>query len=116
MSVQRLLRWVFWAAVVSTFVVATLPKPLHVPGEPSDKVQHILGFMVLAILGSAAYARVSALKLVIALAVFGALIEMAQMIPALHRDAELLDWVADVTAVAVVLLAVRAWHYFVRKA
>lgn len=113
---QRVLRWVFWAAVAFTFVVATLPRPIHLPGEPSDKVQHILGFTVLTMLGAAAYARTSALRIVLGLAAFGALIEATQAIPALHRDAELLDWVADVIAVAVVLLTVRAWQHFTRKA
>ena len=42
--------------------------------------------------------------------IFGALIEVAQSIPALHRDCDILDWAADTTAVMVALalcLAVR---------
>lgn len=109
MPLQRWLRFAFWAAVTVTFVVAIWPKPLHVPGEPSDKVQHILAFIMLASLAVAAYPLGSAVRVAAGLALFGALIEATQAIPALHRDAELLDWVADVSAVAAVLLAAWAW-------
>lgn len=109
---QRWLRLAFWAAIAITFVVATLPKPIELPGQPSDKIQHILAFAFLAALGAAAYARTTAWKLIAALAVFGGLIELTQMVPALHRDAEVLDWIADIAAVIVVLLVVRAWQRF----
>jgi len=105
--VQRLTRVALWGAVVFTFVMATLPKPPHLPGDPDDKVQHILAFACLTALASIAYARASAWRLALPLAVFAALIEVTQMIPALNRDAELMDWIADMTAIAVVLLAVR---------
>jgi VanZ family protein len=40
------------------------------------------------------------------LSAFGALIELIQLIPALHRDAELMDWAADTAAAGAVLLIV----------
>ncbi len=85
------------------FVMAILPKPVALPGDPSDKVQHIVAFLVLAALASLAYPRVHKLKLGVGLSIYGALIEFTQMIPALNRDAELLDWIADTVAAAVVL-------------
>jgi hypothetical protein len=106
---QKLLRIAFWCALTVAFVLAVLPHPPILPGEPSDKIQHILAFTTLALLGSAAYPRLSALKLLAGLSAFGALIELVQSIPELHRDAELLDWVADTTAVVVVLVAVGGW-------
>ena len=107
---RRALRAIFWLAVTVAFVVALWPKPIMVPGAPSDKIQHIMAFLFLTALGSAAYPRGAALKLALGLAGFGALIEIVQSIPALNRDAELLDWIADVAAVAVVLLAVGLWR------
>ncbi|HEX8532706.1 MAG TPA: hypothetical protein VF662_00900 [Allosphingosinicella sp.] len=104
MTIRRLLPYVFWAAMLFGFVMAILPKPPTLPGEPSDKVQHILAFIVLAALASLAYPRLSPLKIGLGLAVYGALIEFTQMIPALHRDAELLDWIADVAAASIVLI------------
>ena len=107
---RRALRAIFWLAVTVAFVVAIWPKPIMVPGAPSDKIQHIMAFLFLTALGSAAYPRGAALKLALGLAGFGALIEIVQSSPALNRDAELLDWIADVAAVAVVLLAVGLWR------
>src|SRR3712207_3959914 len=86
------------------FVMALLPKPVALPGNPSDKIQHILAFLVLAALASLAYPRANPLKVGIGLSAYGALIEFAQMIPALNRDAELLDWLADTIAAAIVLI------------
>ncbi len=100
---RRLLPYAFWAAMLFGFVMAILPKPVALPGNPSDKVQHILAFLVLAALASLAYPRVHKLKVGIGLSAYGALIEFAQMIPALNRDAELLDWIADTVAAAIVL-------------
>lgn len=99
----------FWAAALFALVMALLPHPPHVPGDPSDKVQHAVAFAVLGLLGSFAFPRLSTLRLVIALSLFGAFIEVAQAIPALHRDSDPLDWAADTIACGIVLLAVRWW-------
>ena len=99
-----------WAAAVFAFVMAVVPHPPQVPGEPNDKVQHIIAFATLALLGSFAYPRTTLTRLLIGLSLFGALIEIVQAIPALHRDSDVLDWLADTAAVIIVLLAVRWWR------
>jgi VanZ family protein len=90
--------------------MAILPHPPEVPGQPNDKVQHIAAFATLTLLGSFAYPRAGLFKLLAGLSLFGALIEIVQAIPALHRDSDVLDWLADTVAVAVVLLIVRWWR------
>ncbi len=100
---QRLLIILFWSATLFALVMASLPKPPRVPGDPSDKVQHIIAFMTLAALAAAAYPRTPLLRIGLGLCAFGALIELIQMIPALNRDAELADWLADTLAAALVL-------------
>ena len=85
--------------------MAVLPHPPHVP--TGDKVQHMAAFATLAALGTFGYPRLAPLRLAAGLCAFGALIEVTQMIPVLHRDAELSDWLADTLAVTVVLVAVR---------
>ena len=90
--------------------MAVVPHPPQVPGEPNDKVQHIAAFATLALLGSFAYPRTALTRLLVGLSVFGALIEVVQAIPALHRDSDVLDWLADTLAVIVVLLIVRWWR------
>jgi len=100
-------RLIFWAAAAFAFVMAVIPHPPHLPGEPNDKVQHIAAFATLGLLGAWAYARAALLRLAIGLSLFGALIEGVQAIPALHRDSDVLDWLADTVACGIVLLLVR---------
>jgi len=107
---SRASRITFWAAACFAFVMAVIPHPPEVPGEPNDKVQHIIAFATLALLGTFAYPRGSLLKLLVGLSLFGAFIEAVQAIPALHRDSDVLDWLADTVAVIVVLLVVRWWR------
>jgi len=99
-------RAAFWAAVCFAFVMAVLPHPPEVPGEPNDKVEHIVAFATLALLGSFAYSRTSLLRLLAGLSLFGAFIEVVQAIPVLQRDSDIWDWVADTAAVATVLTLV----------
>jgi VanZ family protein len=96
-------RATFWAAAIFSFVMAVLPHPPQVPGEPNDKVEHVVAFATLAILASFAYPRAALVRLLASLSAFGALIEVVQAIPALQRDSDVKDWIADTAAVAVVL-------------
>lgn len=107
----RPLRYLFWAALLFTLVMALLPLPPQEPGQSYDKVQHILAFVALTVMGRAAYLRSPWSPLLIGLAIFGALIEFAQMIPVLERDPELLDWIVDCAAVGATALIL---HFFVR--
>jgi VanZ family protein len=104
---SRSARALFWAAACFAFVMAVLPHPPQVPGEPNDKVQHIVAFATLSLLGSFAYPRTALLRLLAGLSLFGAFIEVVQAIPVLHRDTDVLDWLADTVAVVVMLLIVR---------
>lgn len=96
----------FWSAAIFAFVMAVLPHPPQIPGSPSDKFQHILAFAILAGLAAAAYRGTPLILLGIQLSIFGAVIELVQLIPALNRDADWVDWLADtVAATAILLLA-----------
>ena len=105
-SARRLaiLRLAFWAAAIFALVMAAVPHPPQLPGAPSDKIQHILAFLVLGGLAALAYPVSSSILLGVGLSLFGALIELVQVIPALHRDSDPVDWIADTIAAAVVLL------------
>ena len=100
-------RLLFWSAAIFAFVMAVVPHPPHVPGEPNDKVQHVIAFATLGALGAWAYFRAPLIRIAIGLSLFGALIEVVQAIPALHRDSDVLDWVADTVACGLVLLLIR---------
>jgi VanZ family protein len=97
-------RLLFWAAATFAFVMAVLPHPPELPFESSDKLQHVAAFATLALLGAWAYAAAALLQLLLELSLFGAAIELIQAIPALHRDSDLNDWIADTLACGVVLL------------
>lgn len=107
-------RLLFWAAVVFAFVMAILPHPPEVPGQPNDKVQHMIAFAMLGLLGIWAYANAALLHLLAGLSLFGGLIEIVQGIPALHRDRDVKDWIADTVACGAVLLIVH-WRRSRRK-
>jgi len=107
--VKTLSRLLFWTATTFAFVMAVMPHPPELPGHPSDKIQHILAFLVLATLGRLAYPEMRKRELLLGLAAFGALIEMVQAIPALHRDSDPYDWVADVAAALTVFVIVWLW-------
>lgn len=110
MKLATMAKPLFWAAAVFAFVMAVLPHPPEVPGHPSDKVQHVMAFLTLGFLGSWAYAATSPWQLLIRLSLFGAFIELVQAIPVLHRDSDVLDWLADTVACGLALLIVGWWR------
>ena len=99
----RLLRLAFWAALLFAFVMAVLPQPPQIPGEPSDKLLHVTAFAVLAFLAPLAYRAAPMLRIGLLLSAFGALIEIVQLVPSLHRDGDWIDWVADTAALSAML-------------
>jgi len=111
MSKERrltILRVIFWIAIVLSFLAAINPQPPQLPGAPSDKVQHISAFLLLGALAFVAFPASRPLTLLIGLSAFGAIIEFTQMIPALHRDGDVMDWVADTVAAAAILIVLRS--------
>jgi VanZ family protein len=102
--VERLFQLLFWMAVSFAFVMASLPQPPSLPGNPSDKQLHMLAFLVLASLAASAFPRVSLFKIFLGLAAFGGAIEIVQAVPALGREASWLDWLADLVAAAAALI------------
>ena len=72
----------------------------------------LLAFGTLAILAAAAYPAAELLRIGERLSFVGALIEVLQSIPVLHRDCEAMDWVAD----TVVIVGVLAIVHLARRA
>ena len=111
---RRLAMIAFCAAVLFAVTMALLPKPPKFAGDEfGDKFHHIVAFAVMTGLGLMAFAWKNRWRLAERLSFLGAMIEVAQAIPALHRDCDVRDWVADTLAiVAVTLIAtllVRRW-------
>lgn len=109
MSVSRSVwQGLFFAALVFTLVMAWLPHPPAVPGNPNDKVQHIAAFASLSVLGASAFPTFPLARLGERLSFLGAIIEVVQAMPVLHRDCDVRDWIADTLAVVVMLIIVGA--------
>ncbi|WP_174287371.1 hypothetical protein [Sphingomonas bacterium] len=103
----------FWrvaliAAILVAVTMALLPKPPHLPIDQfGDKFEHMLAFATMAILAALAYPTEPLFRIGERLSFLGALIEVCQSIPALHRDCDIRDWAADTVAIIVVLFIVR---------
>lgn len=104
---QRAARIAFVFAACLSFVMAVLPHPPAIPGQPSDKIMHMLAFATLGALAAHGFRPRSVLTLFLGLTGFGALIELVQAIPALNRDSEVVDLLADMGAALVALALVR---------
>ena len=110
MTFDQYWRPLFWAAALFAFVMAILPHPPHVPGGPSDKIQHVIAFATLGLLGARAYRDLSWLRMLVGLSLFGGLIELVQAIPSLNRDSDPIDWLADTVAASAALLLAGWWR------
>ncbi|MBC2665969.1 hypothetical protein H7F51_10565 [Novosphingobium flavum] len=108
MTAERFQSWargLFWLAMAGATTLAVMPRQPVLPTDVlGDKFNHMLAFTVMAVLAFLGWPAVSRLKVVFRLSVLGALIEVVQAIPAVHRDSDARDWVADTVAVLVVAL------------
>lgn len=101
--IRRVAAVLFWIALAGATTLAIMPQPPRLPtDELGDKFHHILAFATLAALAAAAWPQAPRLRVIERLSFLGALIEVVQSVPALHRDCDIRDWVADTLAVAVV--------------
>jgi VanZ family protein len=89
----------FAVALVASLVGALWPDPSSDQIFKSDKVLHMVAFATLAVFAVFSFPRANLIKLAIGLSIFGALIEVFQGLPVIGRDADAMDWVADMTGV-----------------
>lgn len=105
---RTLFRFVLAVAIAFAVTMALTPEPPSLP--IGDKWQHMAAFGVLTMLAAFAYPETPLLRIGERLSFLGAMIEVTQSIPALHRDCDILDWVADTTVIVAVLLVVSLWR------
>jgi hypothetical protein len=102
-------RSAFAGALVVTLVMALLPQPPKLPIDSwGDKAEHSLAFVTLTILACASFPRAPLVRIGERLSFLGALIEILQAMPAIHRDCDIYDWMTDTLAIIVVLAIVAA--------
>ncbi len=102
------LRCALVAAIVFAVTMALLPKPPEMPIDRfGDKFGHMLAFATMALLAALSFPTARLFRIGERLSFLGAMIEVLQSIPALHRDCDIHDWLADTLAITVVLVIVR---------
>lgn len=106
---QPFFRAAFFVSLVFTLYMALDPAPMPTPTLDSygDKVEHMLAFVTLTGLARLGWTRAPDWLLLERLSFIGALIEVFQAIPSLHRDCDWHDWVADTLAILATLVAIR---------
>lgn len=95
MLAERVFSLLFWLTVAIAVVLASLPSPIALPGNPSDKLLHALAFFVLASLAVFAFPRARIGILLLGLGALGGAIELIQGTTQIGRQASWLDWLAD---------------------
>lgn len=99
-------RIAFWAALVFAVFMALDPRPPAIGVEAfGDKAQHMLAFLVLTALAQAGFDRTPRWRIAERLSFTGAMIEVMQALPILHRDCDIRDWIADTVMVVLVTVA-----------
>ncbi len=98
-----LARGAFFAALLFTFYSAVIPPSHALQLVPWDKAEHFIAFYALTGLAAAAFPRSSLFLIAGLLSGFGALIEIVQGTPLVHRDMDFWDWVADTLAIGAAL-------------
>jgi VanZ family protein len=111
---RRAIQAVFVLAAAVAFLAAIAPAGDAPRLVPWDKAEHFIVFYVLTGLAAASFPRAPLWLVGVMLSGFGALIEITQAIPFIHRDCDYHDWIADTLAVAAViaptiLVRWRAW-------
>ena len=106
---RRLFVIAFWLAAAFAYVQAILPAGEAVNLSWWDKLNHMIAFFTITFLARAAYPRLSVPWMFGLLAAFGAMIELSQAVPLVHRDAEWDDWFADCAAILAGLVV--AWPF-----
>ncbi|HET9628632.1 MAG TPA: hypothetical protein VFP14_04025 [Novosphingobium sp.] len=108
---EQFARVLFWLALLGAVGLALMPHPPQLPTDRlGDKFNHMLAFATLAALAALGWPQMERLRVVERLSFLGALIEVMQAMPALHRDCDIRDWAADTVAIVAVtaLFALRA--------
>jgi len=102
----------FAIALIVTLVLALLPHPPSPLGTMWDKYQHMLAFGSLTLLAAFAFPAAPLPLIGERLSFLGAMIEVAQAMPVIHRDCDIFDWIADTAAVVIVMLVI---HFVMRQ-
>jgi len=98
MGILGLFRFLFFVMLGAILVIALLPNSMAVALFASDKLNHLLAFFVLSFSSRVLWPRTNAILVFGLLAMYGGSIEIFQWALGFGRDADWLDFAADVLA------------------
>ena len=70
---------------------------------PWDKAEHFSAFFALTACALVAFPKAGLGRIAAGLSAFGAVIELIQALPFVHRDGDVRDWIADTVAIGAVV-------------
>ena len=100
-----MLRIFFWLLLGVILAISIMPSEDAPTVFTNDKLNHILAFFVLSFMARLLWPRVNSAILFSMLAVFGGSIEILQLVLETGRDADWMDFAADVLAIIFGLLS-----------
>ncbi len=110
-----MLRFIFWLLLGGILAISIMPASDAPTVFADDKLNHILAFFVLSFMARIAWPRINALVLFVMLALFGGAIEILQFSMGLGRQADWMDFAADVLAILIGTLVGQLINGFRRK-
>lgn len=110
-----MLRFIFWLLLCGILAISIMPATNAPTVFTDDKLNHILAFFVLSSMARIAWPRINALLLFVMLAVFGGAIEILQFSMGLGRQADWMDFAADVLAIVIGMLIGHLINSFRKK-
>ena len=97
-----------------TLFEAWIPADHAIEVLGGDKLNHGLAFGTLIGLAAMGYPRQNPVVIAICLSAVGAVIELVQGLPVINRDSDFDDWLADTTAIGIVLVIVAIVRWAMR--
>ena len=105
MTVQNILRIAFWLLFGLILALSLVPAEDAPTVFADDKLNHILAFFTLSLMARLLWPRARLAVLFVLLVIFGGGIELLQLSMGLGRDADWMDFAADIVAIVLGMLA-----------
>ncbi|WP_417622828.1 hypothetical protein [Parasphingorhabdus sp.] len=115
MSSQNIVRIFFWLLLGVILVISTMPAEDAPTVFADDKLNHILAFFILSLMARILWPRVNVVILFVMLMVFGGSIELLQLVMGFGRDADWMDFGADIIAIAMGTLSAHGLNHMRSK-
>ena len=105
MTAPKIFRILFWLLLGVILVLALMPAESAPSVSNDDKINHILAFFTLSFMAHLLWPQARLPLLFLLLTLLGGAIELLQLTMGFGRDADWMDFVADIVAILLGILA-----------